>query len=47
MWFVVQTQSTIAYALTACVFPFIPFDLIKITIAILLGKAVRKRLPSI
>ncbi len=46
VWFVVQTQSAIMYALTACVFPFIPFDLIKITIAILLGKAVRKRLPS-
>ena len=45
VWFVVQTQSAIMYALTACVFPFIPFDLIKITIAILLGKAVRKRLP--
>ena len=45
VWFVVQTQSAIMYALTACVFPFIPFDLIKITIAILLGKAVRKRPP--
>lgn len=45
VWFVVQTQSAVMYALTACVFPFIPFDLIKITIAILLGKAVRKRLP--
>ena len=41
IWFVIEAQSTVAYALTVCVFPFIPFDLIKIAIAIFLGKAVR------
>lgn len=41
VWFVIEAQSTVEYALTVCVFPFIPFDLIKIAIAIFLGKAVR------
>ena len=30
VWFVLQMQCSVWYALTVCVFPFIPFDLIKI-----------------
>lgn len=41
VWFVLQMDCTVAYALTVCVFPFIPFDIAKMVIAILLGSAVR------
>ncbi|MDO5344561.1 MAG: biotin transporter BioY [Lachnospiraceae bacterium] len=41
VWFVVQMQCGIWYALTICVFPFIPFDLIKILLATALGKVIR------
>lgn len=41
VWFVFQMDCTIPYALSVCVFPFIPFDLIKIVLATVLGKAVR------
>ena len=44
IWFVLQAKATVVYALTMCVFPFIPFDLVKIVIAIGLGKAVRTAL---
>ena len=44
VWFVISTQSEIGYALSVCVYPFIPFDLGKMVIATLLGKAVRKAL---
>ena len=44
IWFVIQAKATVVYALTVCVFPFIPFDLVKIVIAIGLGKAVRTAL---
>lgn len=37
LWFTYISGSTIGYALTVCVYPFIPFDLIKILIAILLS----------
>lgn len=40
VWFVIQTQSTVPYALSMCVTPFIPFDLIKMVVAIVLGKAI-------
>lgn len=44
VWFVFQTQSQIWYALTVCVFPFIPFDLGKIVLASFFGNALRKAL---
>ncbi len=40
VWFVIQAQCTVSYALSVCVMPFIPFDLIKMVVAIVLGKAV-------
>lgn len=42
LWFVYISNSTMAYALAVCVFPFIPFDLIKVAIAIILGAILRK-----
>ena len=44
VWFVLQMECTCEYALSVCVIPFIPFDLIKIIIAMILGEAVRKPL---
>lgn len=44
VWFVVLMKVTYSYALSVCVFPFIPFDLAKIVIATILGKAVRTAL---
>lgn len=41
VWFVVEMQCDVWYALTVCVFPFIPFDLAKIVIAAALGKVIR------
>ncbi len=41
VWFVMQMQCDMWYALTVCVFPFIPFDIAKILIASALGKALR------
>lgn len=43
-WFVFQMQCTVGYALTVCVFPFIPFDLGKIVLASILGKTLRTAL---
>ena len=40
VWFVIQAQCTVGYALSECVMPFIPFDLLKMVIAIALGKVV-------
>lgn len=40
-WFVYQQKCDFDYALGVCVTPFIPFDLAKIVIASILGKAVR------
>lgn len=40
VWFVIQAQCTVSYAVSVCVFRFIPFDLIKMVIAIALGKVV-------
>lgn len=41
VWFVLQMQCDVWYALTVCVFPFIPFDIAKILIASALGKTLR------
>ncbi len=44
VWYVFMTKSAVLSALTVCVFPFIPFDVLKIVIAIALGVAVRTAL---
>lgn len=46
IWFVIEMDCEVSYALTVCVFPFIPFDLIKIVIAIFLGKTVKNALTK-
>lgn len=43
-WFMYQLECQLWYALTACVFPFVAFDLIKIVVAALLGSVVRRQL---
>ena len=43
-WYCVQAGVDLQKALAACVFPFIPFDLMKIVIALLIGMPVRRRL---
>lgn len=44
VWFVFQMECEVWYALTVCVFPFIPFDIAKILIATAFGKVVRSAL---
>ena len=41
VWFVIEMKCEFMYALSVCVFPFVVFDLIKIVIALVLGKAVK------
>ena len=41
-WFVYQMQVALGYALTVCVWPFVPFDIVKIALGILVGSTVRK-----
>ena len=43
-WFVLQTKCAVSYALTVCVYPFIPFDIGKIVLAVLLGSLVYRAL---
>lgn len=45
-WFIFQTESTVVHALDVCVYPFIPFDVAKIVIAVLLGSVVYKGLQK-
>ena len=45
-WYCVQAGVDLQRALAACVFPFIPFDLIKIVLALLTGVPVRRRLEQ-
>ena len=45
-WFVFQTESTVVHALDVCVYPFIPFDVAKIVIAVLLGSVVYQGLEK-
>lgn len=44
LWFMNQTQMGFNESLTVCVYPFIPFDLVKIAIATLIGMPVRAAL---
>lgn len=47
-WFlVVMDGYTVSTALAACVIPFIPADIVKIIIAILVGPAIRKGIKKI
>lgn len=46
VWFVLQMKCEVWYALTVCVFPFIPFDIAKIVIATVLGKMIRSALSK-
>lgn len=43
-WYCFQAGVDLQKALAACVFPFIPFDLIKMAAALLVGVPVRRRL---
>ncbi len=45
-WFVILMKCEIMYALSVCVWPFIPFDVIKVVLAVLVGKTVRKSLQA-
>lgn len=43
-WFCFVMDTTVSAALALCVFPFIPFDLLKIIIALIIGPILKKRL---
>lgn len=45
-WFMVQMGCSPAYALTVCVLPFVPFDLVKIGLASVLGRLLRRSLTG-
>ena len=46
-WFCLQAGYTVGAALAVCVIPFIPADLCKMVIAMIIGPMVRKRLGAI
>ncbi|MDD3165114.1 MAG: biotin transporter BioY [Oscillospiraceae bacterium] len=46
VWFVVQAQCSVGYALTVCVLPFLVGDLAKIALANLVGIPIRSRLQQ-
>lgn len=46
IWFVYQQSTTFSAALMLCVIPFLPGDLVKIIIAMILGPQIRKRLHA-
>ena len=43
-WFCMQAGYTVSAALAVCVFPFIPADLIKMVIAMIIGPTIKKRI---
>jgi biotin transport system substrate-specific component len=43
-WYCFSTNVELSYALGVCVFPFIPFDLVKMAIAMVVGPMIRSRL---
>lgn len=45
-WFCIQAGYTVSAALAVCVIPFIPADLIKMVIAMIIGPEIRKRLGA-
>lgn len=46
VWFVLMMKAEVGYALSVCVYPFIPFDLGKIVLAALFGTALRAALAK-
>lgn len=46
VWFVAITKSSIVYALTVCVVPFIPVDIAKLILAYIAGSAIRQALTK-
>ncbi len=46
VWFIIQLSVDLKYALSVCVWPFIPFDLVKIVIAAIIGKPSRNALKK-
>ena len=46
LWFIQITGKTLYVALTLCVFPFIPFDIVKIVLAISVSLLIRKALSK-
>ena len=46
-WFCLQSGKALAYALGACVFPFIPADLAKIAAVLSIGPILRRRLEKV
>lgn len=42
VWFIIQYKVGLLEALTMCVFPYIPLDLVKLILAVLIGYQVRK-----
>lgn len=45
-WYCVQAEVGLQKALAACVLPFIPFDLMKMAAALLVGAPIRRRLEQ-
>ena len=45
-WFIIQLSTSLKYALTVCVWPFIPFDMVKIIISAVIGKPARLALKK-
>ena len=45
-WFCFVMNSSLSSALAICVIPFIPFDLIKILIVIIIGPVINRRLNT-
>ncbi len=45
-WYCVQAHSPLGAALAVCVAPFIPFDLVKIILAAVLGPVLQRRLKA-
>lgn len=44
VWFVLMMECEVGYALSVCVVPFVPFDLVKIILASLFGGVLRNAL---
>ena len=43
-WFCISADYTVGAALAVCVIPFIPADLIKMVIAMIIGPEIKKRI---
>lgn len=45
-WYCFQAEATLSKAMAGCVYPFIPFDLLKIAVTLAVGMPVRRRLEQ-